>query len=625
MCGVAGFFGRGTRDDLAAMTRAQAHRGPDGEGIYVDTERPLYLGHLRLTIRDATGGVQPLWNEDETVCVIFNGEIYNHNELRETLIERGHVFKSSHSDTEVLVHGYEEWGRNLPSKLNGMFAFTVYDSRQRKLFLARDRFGEKPLFYSAQPGLFAFASELSALTSHSGVSAEFSSTALRKYFAWGYIPQPYTLYDTCRKLPSGHFLEFDLETEASCLQCYWRFRLTPDEAMSHRPLGDMVEELRTLLSQAVSRRLVSDVPLGMFLSGGLDSSLILALLTRLREPASVKAFTIGFTDPSFDESEPARAVAKHLGVDHHLRVLDLDRAKNLIPDVLGRLDEPLGDPSIIPTYLLSAFSRETVTVTLSGDGGDELFAGYDPFDALAPASAYQRFVPAPLHRVLRAVAERLPRSTSNMSFDFKLRRALMGLSYPDEVRAAVWMAPLEPKQQAALFGTERSLDELYGEAASLWENCATDNDIDRLLEFFTVFYLQDDILVKTDRAAMMNSLESRAVFLDNDLVDFCEKLPHDLKYRNGQRKFLLRKCAETLLPDEIINRPKKGFGIPLAAWLMTVPQRPPLKPVAGLSSDWMRAMWAEHRAGKADHRLLLWSWLSLQYVAERRLSSTLAA
>ena len=613
MCGIAGFVGRGDRNDLIAMTAAQAHRGPDADGYHIDETQAVFLGQRRLSIRDSAGGVQPMWNEDESVCVIFNGEIYNHVELRRELEQHGHVFRSDHSDTEVLVHGYEQWGAELAARLNGMFAFVAYDARHHRLLLARDRFGEKPLYYFKRDGLFAFASELNALVLHSAIAATPDLAAVRKFFAWGYIPAPAAYYQGTAKLPAGHVLELDTASQAMRVTRYWRFRIEPDETYGARSEASLVEELRHLLTQAVERRLVSDVPLGIFLSGGINSSLIAAVAVQNHPPEQIKAFTIGFHEKSFDESGYARTVADHLGIDHKLKMLHIDDAKELIPSVLGRLDEPLGDPSIIPTYLLSQFAREQVTVALSGDGGDELFAGYDPFAALGPARTYMRLVPDFLHRIFRELAERLPHSHGNMSFDFKLRRTLMGLSYPESMWAPAWMAPLEPDLHHDLFTSAADADELYEDAIAVWNSCASADPADRLMEFFTIFYLQDDILTKTDRAAMMNSLEARAVFLDNDLAEFARRLPRRFKIRNGTRKYLLRRVAETLLPPAIVARPKKGFGMPIGQWLKSVPAQPPLKPLPGISADWARRAWAEHRAGQADHRLFLWSWLSVQY------------
>jgi asparagine synthase (glutamine-hydrolysing) len=625
MCGLTGFVGAGSRADLVAMASAIRHRGPDDDGFHVEPEHAVHLGFRRLAVIDVAGGHQPMWNEDASVCVLFNGEIYNNAELRAELIAAGHRMRTDHSDTEVLVHGYEEWGEELPARLNGMFAFVIWDRPRRRLFAARDRFGEKPFYYSATPGLFAFASELSALTRHPGADRTIDQAALQKFFAYGYIPAPAALYRNTRKLPGGTCLTFDLDGFRVREHRYWRFAIEADEAAPEERIPALAEELRALLDQAVTRRLVSDVPLGIFLSGGIDSSTVLALAARHRDPAGLDTFTIGFNEPSFDETPYARAVAAAVGTRHHERILDFDTARGLAAQVLARLDEPSGDASILPTYLLSAFARETVTVALSGDGGDELFAGYDPFAALAPAAWYDRLVPHPVHLLLRRMTAMLPRGTTNMSLDFKLRRALMGLSYPPRVRLPVWMSPLEPARMGALFDRPMSTDELYSEAIEAWDNSTAQNPIDRTLEFFTNFYLQDDILAKTDRAAMMVSLEARAVFLDNDVVDFCARLPHGYKYRNGVRKFLLRRAAQGLVPAEVLTRPKKGFGIPLARWLRQMPPAPPLSVVAGLRPDWIAERWSAARAGEADERLLLWSWLSLQGIVGQNGSAGLAA
>ncbi|CAN7508649.1 asparagine synthase (glutamine-hydrolyzing) [Bosea sp. LjRoot90] len=612
MCGLAGFFGRGDRADLERMTNALAHRGPDGSGYHVEVDTPVFLGHRRLAIVDVASGHQPMWNEDGQVGVVFNGEIYNHLELRAELIRRGHRFASDHSDTEVLVHGWEEWGVDLPGRLNGMFALAIYDRRQGCLFLARDRFGEKPLYYTARNGLFAFASEARALTAHPGVGHTFDRRALQKLFAYGYIPSPCAVYEGMHKLPGGHWLRFDLASERVETRAYWHFVLEPDDGLTDADEPRLVDELTGLLIQGARRRLMSDVPLGVFLSGGLDSSVVLAALASEQPGSNFDTFTIGFVEPSFDESAHARAVAEHIGSRHHERRLDMHKARDLIPSVLSALDEPLGDASILPTAMLSAFARENVTVALSGDGGDELFAGYDPFLALGPAAAYDKVVPGWGHRGLRRLADLLPISHDNMSLDFKIRRSLMGLSYPDNVRLPVWMSPLEPSEFREFCEEPVRYEDVYSEAIELWETGSGTNPVDRSLEFFTRYYLQDDILMKVDRAAMMHSLETRAVFLDNDIVDFCRRLPNRFKLRGGERKYLLKQVARRLLPKSIVDRKKKGFGIPLARWLKEVPKEPPLAPVPGLNLDFVRDAWSGHRSGRTDRRLFLWTWLSLQ-------------
>ncbi|MCR9219914.1 MAG: asparagine synthase (glutamine-hydrolyzing) [Alphaproteobacteria bacterium] len=612
MCGIAGFVGSGDRRDLEAMTDALVHRGPDACGYHVDPSRRLHFGHRRLSIRDLSGGGQPMWSRDGALCVIYNGEIFNFEELRAQLEAAGHRFETSHSDTEVLIHGYREWGEGVAERLNGQFAFAIFDRGRERLYLARDRFGEKPLYYAARPDLFAFASELSALAKHSDVKTEMSQRALQKLFAYGYLPAPNALYHGTAKLPGGHFMTVDLRSLSMEIKRYWRFSLEPDEAMAARGEDALAEELRGLLVQAVERRLVSDVPIGVFLSGGVDSSGILAAAATRAPAKTLRSFTIGFQEPSYDESVYAAQVAEHVGSHHAQRVLTLDQARDLIPSVLGRLDEPLGDASIVPTYMLSAFTREHVTVALSGDGGDEMFAGYDPFLALKPAALYSRFVPKPLHRVFQHLAEMLPKSSRNMSLDFKLRRTLGGLSYPESAWAPAWMAPLDPRDAADLFEEPLRPEDLYSEAMELWETGPAKGRVDRLLQFFTQLYLQDDILTKSDRASMMVSLESRAVFLDNDLVEFCQRLPHRFKLRDGQRKYLLKKALEPLLPHDIVHRRKKGFGIPLADWMREAPARPPMEPTPGVCVPWAEKAWAAHRAGRSDHRLFMWTWWSVQ-------------
>jgi asparagine synthase (glutamine-hydrolysing) len=614
MCGIAGFVGPGDRNDLEAMTRVLAHRGPDGEAFYEDLDAHVFLGHRRLAIIDLLGGHQPMPNEDSTVLVVFNGEIYNHASLRKELIARGHIFRTDHSDTEILVHGYEEWGADLALRLNGMFAFVIYDKVRRQLFLARDRFGEKPLYYLAKPGLFAFASELTGVVKHAQAERSIDIRSLQKFFAHGYFPAPNALYEHCRKLPGGCHLTYDITAATISIKRYWRFSLEPDEALSEADDNRLAGELRNLLLQAVDRRLMSDVPLGVFLSGGIDSTAVLGAITELRGRESVDTFTIGFTERSYDESAYARATAESLGSRHHDEMLDISRAEDLIPVVLEKMDEPLGDASLIPTFLLSRFARKSVKVALSGDGGDELFAGYDPFMALSTAQIYEQFVPAKIHSLIRHLARALPISTANMSFDFKVRRTLAGLSYSRPLWNPIWLSPLEPREIKEIFENPLSPEELYEEVLALWNASQGKDLIDRTLEFFTNFYLQDDILMKVDRAAMMNSLETRAIFLDNDLVEFCRRLPNRFKFRRGERKYLLRLALRGFVPEDILARPKKGFGIPLAKWLKSTPVVPPLAAFDGVKVEGVKKRWAAHRGGKADERMFLWSWLSLQAV-----------
>lgn len=610
MCGIAGFAGPGERHILTRMTDSLVHRGPDDSGIYHHEAAKVFLGHRRLSIVDIDGGHQPMCNEDGSIQVIFNGEIYNHCELRAELIAKGHVFHTDHSDTEVLVHGYEEWGDGLPIRLNGMFAFAIFDSKKETLFLARDRFGEKPLFFCAQPGQFAFASELKSLLQHPDVPLKISKVSMAKLFALGFIPAPSTIIESVSKLEPGHHLLFNIQTSLCQISSYWEFKIPSDLPVA-LPRPELEQQLRELVKQAVGRRLMSDVPLGVFLSGGIDSSIILSAMAEQCSPSDIHTFTIGFKERSFDESDYARLVARHFGVKHYEERLDLDTARNLLEPVLDGLDEPLGDPSILPTYLLARFAREHVKVALGGDGGDELFAGYDPFRALRPAELYSKLIPDCLHRAGRRAVEALRPSDRNMGLEFRLKRTLRGLSYPKPLWNPVWLGPLDPESLSQLFGEVINIDDTYREVKEVWDRPGSDALIDRTLGFYTRLYLPNDILTKVDRASMMVSLEARAPFLDNDLVDFAANLPASYKLHGQTTKFLLKSAFKDKLPEAIINRPKKGFGIPLAAWLRELNDSSFIDSLPYVDHQWLKARWREHQEGLADHRQLLWCAISM--------------
>ena len=619
MCGIAGFAGRGDPAILRRMTAAIAHRGPDADGHWVDESAGVFLGHRRLSIVDLSGGAQPMWTRDGQLGVTFNGEIYNHAELRAELKARGCEFTTDHSDTEVLLHGYREWGEAFVERLNGMWAFVIYDRAKQRLFGSRDRFGKKPLYYFHEGETFAFASELPALLQHPNCPRDLSPLSLKKYFAYCYIPAPRSIYERVWKLPGGHSFTFDLASRELKTWRWWEFVLEagPVAGVTDPGYNDaLCEEIRATLERAVQRRLMSDVPLGVFLSGGIDSSAIAALAAKHVPAGQLNTFSIGFNEASFDESGYAQFVAAQLGTRHRNETLDLDKSVALLPEIVAKLDEPLGDGSLLPTYLLSRFTRQHVTVALGGDGGDELFAGYDPFRALAAAELYAKLVPRPLHHAIRLVASRLPVSHENVSFDFKIKRTLSGLSYPPPLWNAVWMGALEPRDLAQLFREPCDEEEVYSEAIEAWDRCAQPNLVDRTLQFFTNLYLQDGILAKTDRASMMCSLEARSPFLDIEVVDLARRIPWDLKLRGGQTKWILKEALAPLLPREIIHRKKKGFGMPIGRWLRegkfefdharTFPQ---------LDTAFAERQHAAHLSGARDERLFLWSyWLLNQWM-----------
>ncbi|MCP9455881.1 MAG: asparagine synthase (glutamine-hydrolyzing) [Nitrospira sp.] len=592
------------------------HRGPDAEGLWHDVERAVYLGHRRLAIVDIDGGQQPMWTKDGKLGVAFNGEIYNHEELRAELKGHGHVFESDHSDTEVLLHGYRAWGVDLPNRLNGMWAFAIYDVLTGRVFCSRDRFGKKPFFYYHRTGAFIFASELSALLQHQGVPHSLSQKALRKYFAYGYIPAPHSLVEGVYKLPGGHSLVYDIRSGSLRIWKYWDFVIEPFDQVPADAEDLWAEELRALLDKAVRRRLMADVPLGAFLSGGIDSSAVAAFAVRHIGRERLKTFSIGFEEATFDESHHARRVADHLGTEHHVETLSMDRARLLLPEIVERLDEPMGDSSLLPTYLLCQHTRRHVTVALGGDGADELFAGYDPFRAVRWARLYDKLVPKPLHAGIRHLMARLPVSHRYMSLDFKIKRTLRGLSYPAQYWLPVWMAPVDPEELADLCGGPVDLEEEYSEAIEQWEACRSTNPIDKVLQFYTKLYLQDDILVKVDRASMMHSLEARSPFLDIELVDFVRRIPACFKFRNGRTKYLLKRALAPILPQEILERSKKGFGVPIGRWLQQGALDFRNAANGLLNRSFTERMLARHISGREDQRAYLWNeWMLAGYLS----------
>jgi asparagine synthase (glutamine-hydrolysing) len=609
MCGIVGFTGQRNESLLHGMLDALKHRGPDGEGLYHCPENQVNLGHRRLSIVDISGGRQPMWSKDNSVGIIFNGEIYNHKELRIQLEKLGYQFNTDHSDTEVLIYGYKEWGLEVLKKLNGMYSFCIYDKKTKKLFLARDRFGKKPLYYTLFGKNIIFASELKSLSLHPLVSTEIDPVGLNKYFAYGFIPAPYSLYKNVKKLPAGHLMVFDLKTSENSINCYWKFEIKPDFDLLKRPEEDIASELRALLSDAVNIRMLADVPVGIFLSGGIDSSAILACASIKNINDRIKTFSIGFNEKTFDESLSAKKISEFFKADHSSKMLDVNNVKDFANEVLDKLDEPMGDSSILPTYLLSKFAKKSVTVALSGDGGDELFAGYAPFRALKIASFYSKFTPKFLRNFIFEKVKKIPVSESYLSLDFKLKRALQGLEYPAAIWNPVWLSPLVPEEISALMRVSVSVEDVYGDAIEAWDNCYSKNILDRSMEFYTKFYLQDNVLTKVDRASMMNGLEVRSPFLDNNVVDFVLKMPASLKYKRGISKYILKKSMEGLLPNEVLYRQKKGFGIPLTSWLKSWP----LKEIQTYNFDnlFVKKKYEEHKLGIKDNRLFIWNWIVL--------------
>lgn len=612
MCGICGFVGAGSNDDLLRMSARLIHRGPDDSGTWSRDSPPVYLASRRLAVVDLVGGHQPMATVDGRFVIVFNGEIYNARELRQELEKLGHRFGTDHSDTEVLLVGYGEWGKDLLPRLNGMWAFALYDIERAILFCSRDRFGKKPFYYAKTNREFVFASELTSLAAHPGVPRDISSRALRKYFAYGYIPAPLSILEGVFKLPAGCSMEVDLRSLELKIEKYWELLLEPFENIPARPEEEWGEQLRELLDRAVQRRLVADVPVGVFLSGGIDSSAVTAFASRHVSAGKLKTFSIGFHEASFDETKYGELVAAQFKTDHQIETLTAERTRELLDVCLDRLDEPMGDSSLLPTYLVSGLARRHVTVALGGDGGDELFAGYDPFLALRRAQLYDGIFPRPLHAAIKALFNRLPVSSANMSLDFKIKRTLRGLDHKKRLWLPAWMAPLSVPELEELFSEKIDIEDLYSEAIEQWENCPQKNLVDKTLQFYTKLYLQDDILVKVDRASMMHSLEVRAPFLDIDLVNFARRIPSSFKLRHGQTKYILKKALESVLPNEVLYRSKKGFGIPAAEWWRNGKLRIDDASFPTLNGKFIEEKIARHVAGKSNEAAFLWCFYVLK-------------
>ena len=623
MCGITGWATLdshapppdGGKDLLHAMCERMVHRGPDSEGLFVTTG--VALGMRRLAIIDLVTGEQPVFNEDKSISVVLNGEIYNYRELRDDLEKRGHSFRSA-SDTEVLPHLYEEYGDNMVRELNGMFAFALWDSRKRRLLIARDRFGEKPLYWGVFDNTLLFASEPKVLLAHPSVKPALNLQALRQYLSFDYVPAPLSIYEGINKLPAAHKLT--LEGGRVDVERYWRLSYKTAEPIPTE--NDAAQHLRELMADAVRMRLVSDVPLGVLLSGGVDSSSIAALaIAASSEP--VKTFSISFAEASFDESAYARSVAKFLGTDHHEERLSANLAANLVSEIGAWMDEPFSDPSLVPTYLLSRFTRKHVTVALGGDGGDELFAGYPMYTGLRWAEIYKRVPLAFRSGIIEPLVKRLPVKTKNLSFDYKALRFITGAKYDTVARHHVWFGSFTPEEQLDLLTPDALAvtdSEIYAYAREIAAECDNEDMVTQMQSIDTRMYLAEDILTKVDRASMAVSLEVRAPFLDPRVAEFAASLPCRYKLHGHKTKYILKKAVKELLPPFVTRRGKKGFGVPVAEWLkdnlrplardLLSPER--VRRAGVFNPAFVARLQDEHERGVANHRKLLWTLLMFE-------------
>lgn len=619
MCGITGIFDtRGRREidrvRLQRMNDSQSHRGPDGEGLHI--EPGVGLGHRRLSIIDIATGQQPLYNEDKSVVVVFNGEIYNYQQLIPELQALGHVFHTR-SDTEVIVHAWEAWGEKCVDRFRGMFAFALYDRNCDTLFLARDRLGVKPLFYSLLPdGQLLFGSELKSLLAHGGVDKTIDPLAVEEYFGLGYVSEPRSIFSSVRKLPAAHCLKIVRGAPVGTGERYWDVRFSLDSPIS---LADACEELRERLTQVVKLRMISEVPLGAFLSGGVDSSAVVATMAKISsEP--VNTCSISFDDPAFDESAYANMVADRYHTNHfvgHVASDDFD----LIDVLAGTYDEPYADSSAIPTYRVCQLARTKVTVALSGDGGDETFGGYRRYRMHLMEEKLRSRLPLGLRRSIFGPLGRLyPKADWAPRF-LRAKTTLQSLARsPVEAYAESMAFVKEPlrremfsNQFGACLGGYRAMSVLQEHAA----RAATDDPL-ALVQYIDMYtYLIGDINTKVDRASMAHSLEVREPLMDHELVEWAATLPSRLKLQGGEGKFVFKKAMEPLLPEDVLYRPKMGFAVPLSRWF-----RGPLKDrvresVLGerlldtgmFNRRTLEHMVQSHQSGVRDYSTPLWTLL----------------
>ncbi|HNQ15912.1 MAG TPA: asparagine synthase (glutamine-hydrolyzing), partial [Pyrinomonadaceae bacterium] len=551
----------------------------------------------------------------KSVVVVMNGELYNFREVRADLEERGHKFET-HSDTEILPHLYEEFGDAMLDQINGMFAFALWDKLRERMLIARDRFGEKPLYYGVFDGTLVFGSELKVLLANPLVKTELNLDAVRQFLSFDYVPAPASIYKNIFKLPAAHCLT--VENGKVSTKRYWNLTWEKSES----DFDSKTEELRTLLADAVRMRLVSDVPLGILLSGGIDSSTVAAYATQF-STERVKTFSIGFEEDSFDESKFARQVAEHLGTEHYEERLSVGKAADLISQIGTWLDEPMSDGSLIPTFLLSRFVRRHVTVALGGDGGDEIFAGYPMYWAHRVARAYERIPKAIRSGMIEPVVNSLPVSTKNMSFDYKAKRFVAASKYDLVTRHHSYFGSFSPDGQRRVLSRdvlEQTEEDVYRSARELLRICDATNDIEKMQFLDINYYMAEDILTKVDRASMAVSLEVRAPFLDPRVAQFAASIPIDYKLKGNKGKYILKKAVEPLLPASILKRPKKGFGIPIAEWLkgrlnpllhdLLDPSR--LRDQGLFDPKFVAKLIGEHESGAASHHKQLWTLLVFQ-------------
>ncbi len=634
MCGICGILNLALepvahRERIEAMSARLEHRGPDSHGKF---ELPhLALAIRRLSIIDLETGDQPLSNETGDVTLVFNGEIYNYRELRGQLLDRGHRFKT-HADGEVIAHLYEEQGPDCVRELNGMFAIALWDDRAQRLVLARDRAGEKPLYYWHRNGTLVFGSEIKALFEYPGISRDLDPEALAQYFFYGYFPTPRSVYAEIKKLPAAQRMV--VERGEIHIDTYWRAQsyLRPPglpRVTTRWEVRALAEALRVRLRDAAISRLVSDVPLGVFLSGGIDSSTLVATMSELT-PGNVNTFSVAFPEKTFNEEPYANLVARHFGTRHHVLTADESALRGALDLLADHLDEPLADPAVIPTYLLSRFARNHIKVALSGEGADELFGGYPTYLGAQLAEYYLRLPRFLRRQFFDRLQPWLPVSSTAVPKGLFLRRFLTHAERDPAERHQIWFGMFSPAELDQLFtpewtGPAPASSVIFAPLARVLAGARFDGTLAEMLYLDFRTYLEDNLLVKIDRASMACSLELRTPYLDHRLVQFAAALPSALKVRRFQLKYILKQAVEKWLPHQIVYRQKRGFSVPIASWMKgglktlldeTLAEEK-LKRDGLFNAGFVRRLLQEHWSGRADHRKTLWTLLCFQLWHDR--------
>lgn len=617
MCGIFGVLNFNDQpvspETINAMRRALSHRGPDHSGLY--EERGLALGTNRLAVVDLMTGDQPIFNADRSLVIVYNGEIYNHRDIRENLIKCGHTFCTK-SDAETVLHAFEEYGESCLTQLNGMFAFAVWDSRRRRLFVARDRLGVKPLYLTKNGEGFAFASEAGGLLNVFGKPSP-DWNAINRYFSFGYFPSPQSAFADIVKLPAGHYgILSDREWRISR---YWKPDYSARCADSAEAAG---EKIAGLVENAVQQELMSDVPLGIFLSGGLDSSAV-ALYAARHSRQKIKSFALKFEEETHDESADARMVADHLGLDHTEVSCSREIMKQLLWETASLLDEPFGDATVLPLLLLSRAARKQVKVVLTGWGGDEIFAGYPTYRAHQLASYYRK-LPKPISTgLIPTLVDYLPVSDTYMSFEFKAKKFVQGVNFPPELQHFFWMGYFDDRARKDLFKPailEQMKEAAYADVEKMVRTLAEDDLISRIMHLDACFFLEGNGLFQADRMTMAASLEARVPLLNIDVINYVNALPVPVKMCGNRPKGLLKKILEKQLPERIIHKPKKGFGPPSSIWVREIfPDvfddlfaRGKIEAQGIFNHGEIMRLLSEHRERRADHGRNLWALLSFQ-------------